>query len=686
MTRRRPLLVFAVALAVRLIYLAQVRHAPYFDVPLVDGANYFRMAAAIASGDLLGGPQAFWQPPLYPYFLAVLMAITGPRMIIVCAVQAVIGSLSCLLVFFTGRRLFGPRAALWAAAVMAFYGPLIHFDAQPLTPVLHTGLAIGGLLLLLRAARIPEAGGREPGAPAGLPRARVDLAWGAAGLAWGLAAITTPNILLVVPPAAFWAFGRGRSAERQGGASPAGRGEAGPRIALAERSGWSAALLFIAGVALPVALVAARNLAVAGEPILISSNGGINFFIGNNPDYERTIRIRPGGEFERLAQEPENLGITGAAARSRYFTRRALQFLAGYPGEALRLYLRKGIDLVAGREIPRNQDAYGYRSYSSLLALLLWRFGISFPFGLVAPLALAGALLPRRPSAEAAAGDAIDLDESSSESLGAGRRLLWLYAGMYAVSILIFFPTDRYRLPLVPVAALFAGRLIAASAAAWRCRRVVLALLAGLAIFNLDALKAGESYPEEEALNRAYALRARGRLDEARDEYRHAIALDPRRIDAYNSLAALAAQQGRWDEAAGHYRDLLEIAPDFVEVRRNLGQAYTALGRREEARQEWEIAANLAPGAGLALTDLCMSYYEEGALAVAEPYCRRAVGARPDLPDPHLALARVARALRNDPLARAEAAEAARLFPPGSPGWQRARKIQTRLGDGAAAE
>ena len=49
-----------------------------------------------------------------------------------------------------------------------------------------------------------------------------------------------------------------------------------------------------------------------------------------------------------------------------------------------------------------------------------------------------------------------------------GGTLLLLYAGFYAASILVFFPTDRYRLPLVPVAAILAGRALAAGVAAWR--------------------------------------------------------------------------------------------------------------------------------------------------------------------------------------------------------------------------
>ncbi|MGH9797912.1 MAG: tetratricopeptide repeat protein, partial [Candidatus Polarisedimenticolia bacterium] len=270
---------------------------------------------------------------------------------------------------------------------------------------------------------------------------------------------------------------------------------------------------------------------------------------------------------------------------------------------------------------------------------------------------------------------------------GAGLLLGW--AAAYAASILCFFPTDRYRLPLVPILALFAGGLAAPvppggpkegrGRPSWRRPAVLAALAAGLVLFNLDALHPGERFPEEEALNRAQALRAKGRPGEARQEYRRAIALHPERIDAHNSLGAMAAQEGRWEEAARHYEEVVRLAPDFVEARRNLGQAWLSLGRTTDARREWEIAANLAPAAGLALADLCLSYLSEGAVAAAQPYCERAVRVRPDLGETHLALGLLARAQRRREVARAAFTEAAGRLPPGSAGWRRATEILERM-------
>jgi tetratricopeptide (TPR) repeat protein len=291
----------------------------------------------------------------------------------------------------------------------------------------------------------------------------------------------------------------------------------------------------------------------------------------------------------------------------------------------------------------------------------------------VAPLALASFFIRQHQSAPGGA------QAPAPDRRRDGLVLLCLFAAAYAVSILVFFPTDRYRLPLVPVATLCAGRLLADIRMQLKRPRVIAALVCGLVLFNLDAFRPGETYPEEEALNRAYALRMKGRGEEARAAYLEAMALNPRRIDPYNSLATMAAEQGRWEETARRYNDLLAIAPDFADVRRSLGEAYLALGRKEEARREWETAIVLAPGMGLALADLCLSYYDDGLLALAEPYCERAVSTRPDLPETHFAAGLVARAGRHRDRARAELTEAVRLYPPGSPGRRRAEEILERM-------
>jgi hypothetical protein len=47
----------------------------------------------------------------------------------------------------------------------------------------------------------------------------------------------------------------------------------------------------------------------AHDHVIVSYNGGINFWIGNNPDSERTVAIRPGRSWDALDKE---LRLAGA--------------------------------------------------------------------------------------------------------------------------------------------------------------------------------------------------------------------------------------------------------------------------------------------------------------------------------------------------------------------------------------
>jgi len=68
--------VFALALVLRLAYLWQWRDSALFSTPIGDARAYLEWARAIAAGDWLGH-EVFYQAPLYPYFLAVVLKLTG---------------------------------------------------------------------------------------------------------------------------------------------------------------------------------------------------------------------------------------------------------------------------------------------------------------------------------------------------------------------------------------------------------------------------------------------------------------------------------------------------------------------------------------------------------------------------------------------------------------------------------
>ena len=125
-------IVFVLALSLRLVHAFQMSASPLFAMPAVDAATYSEQAASLAEGNWLGrGQGPFWQPPLYPYFLGVIKLVFSESFYYASRfAQALIGSLTCVLLYLVGQRLFGSGVGFIGGLIAAVYGPLIYFDAR----------------------------------------------------------------------------------------------------------------------------------------------------------------------------------------------------------------------------------------------------------------------------------------------------------------------------------------------------------------------------------------------------------------------------------------------------------------------------------------------------------------------------------------------------------------------------
>lgn len=92
-------------------------------------------------------------------------------------------------------------------------------------------------------------------------------------------------------------------------------------------------------------------------------------------------------------------------------------------------------------------------------------------------------------------------------------------------------------------------------------------------------------------------LRAMGRIDEARDTFRQALAHDPGFEPAMFNLAGLERDQGNTAAAARHYREILERNPQSVRGYVELSDFEREQGRLREAVSLLKKAIVLAPGA-----------------------------------------------------------------------------------------
>ena len=596
------------ALVVRLVYLEHSQDNPFFAAPVVDAHSYVAQARQLAEVSWVGD-KPFWQPPLYPYFLALIYAVSGDLFWTPRFMQFLLGAASCALVFGIGRQVFGTRVGLLAGAMACLYGPSIYFEGE----LLPTALAVFLNLLLLLVLLQP---GRE---------------WGqalASGLVQGLAIVAVPNAALLAPCACLWYW---KSAER------------------AVRSKLVWCLLFAAPASAVVGAVTARNWVVSGEFIPLSWNGGVNFYLGNHPDYDRLVGIRPGPEWEGLMEQPMAAGYEGYAERSAYFYRQAGDWIASAPGDFVRLLGYKAVLLARGEEIKRNQDVYFARTYSWLMNVLLWKVHhLAFPFGLLGPLAAVGMVLAWRHRPQAG--------------------LLLLCTGAYSASLLLFFITGRYRLPLVPLLLLFAGYALLwlvqqGQARQWRLLGIGVALVVLLGIVANAGLRPADPLADAEIhfdLGRVQAqqgqhaaavysfgtavqldpnyLRARHNLgaalavmkryDEAETVYQQALAQAPEDRGLHLNLAALYRATGRYEQAVEHYRRVLATKADAA-VFLALGRVYKRMGAIERAREAFESALSGEKVRVQAANELGLIAVRQGALGRAVNYFAMALEAAP---------------------------------------------------------
>jgi len=514
-----PVVVWAIAagaVALRLVHAWLMVGDPLYDHPVIDPMESLERARYLAEVSWLGPPVAYWKPPLYDYFLALHHALFGSALWPARIAQILLDGASCVLGFALARCLLSRRAGIAVAAGIALWGPLIYFSSVHVSASLVVFLELCVLLLAVRAQREPS-------------RRR----WMNVGFALGVLAIARAEALLLAPWLAGWLWwSLGHYPQRK-------------------RLNWVAMLAI--GVIVCVAPVTLRNALYAGDPVLISANGGVNFYVGSAPEYRGVIGIRPGPEWELLMRAPIDVGYESEGERSRYHFREAQALIASDPIRWVAHTVRKLGHVWHGRELPSNRDLYGSRSESFVLAALLWRTPVLFfPFGLLAPLAIVGMVVSWRERRDS-------------------RFLIGLVA-VHCATMMLFFVTGRFRIIMLPVLILFAAEAICWALDCAREKRRRALAFAGIsaavlyALVNLDVVLRSDPdvYAEplraEEHYLRGTALgRDMERLEEGKAELLEALALEPEFVAIYYNLAQLYEKSGDDVAALRLFRRALAI-------------------------------------------------------------------------------------------------------------------------------
>jgi len=344
-------LICLLAFIIRLAYVLTLQPRSFW----FDGEHYSRLATGLLEhGAYLndrGRPSAYW-PPGYPLFLAAIYQLFGVNIVAVRAVQCLVGAATVAVVHRIARRVLDRNGAWLAALTTALY-PLFIYSAGADMPVtLQIALIAGGVLLTLVAV---EQGSARAALGAGLLGAWATL----------VAASALPAFLLF----ALWmAWNRDGTAGR----SPS------RNIRLA--------LVCLLPIVVIVGAWTVRNQRAFGRPVLVSTNGGYNLWLGNHPGVKASTgnRAEVPGTDEVPGMEAEAASIWALpgneATRDSAFTRRALEYIVADVPRFLRLSLSKSLELWALYQRPLTEDRprLGLEMLASLLS-----FGLLLPFALV---------------------------------------------------------------------------------------------------------------------------------------------------------------------------------------------------------------------------------------------------------------------------------------------------------------
>jgi Flp pilus assembly protein TadD len=534
--------ILAAAAAVKIAAIAQLADHPLLQpAGGLDSEWYVALAQRVAAGDwtladaFRGG--AFPVSPLYVYVLGLVFGLSGGSLLAARVVQAALGVVAVACAMRGARDWFGDAAGLVTGALLAGAGVITFHEIvllqSALDPVLIAALAL--------------VGGRAI-------QGDWWAAWAGTGLLSALFSLNRPNALIV--------------------AAGIGVGLVVRLLRHRERRPALALVAFAAALAAGLAPAALRNLAVSGHLTLVSSHGGLNFYIGNRAGADGTYQAPP-GITPSIAGQAHDARVVAEAALGRpladpevsaYFTGLGLAWMRQHPADAAGLFARK-LWLVGHRvELPLN---YSYAYYARDEATVLrW-----LPVGAwcLVPLGVAG--LAARPRA------------------GVGRRAYVAWAGLmplYAISVALFFVAGRYRLPLLVPLAMTAGGALTALVAATRGRRwieaAVPAAAGGLAsVLTLWPLALDDGRLEERVAM-ASALAGTGRVDEAVARAA-AVAREHPEPGTVHYRVALALQaHGDLAAAEAEVRRALHIDPQQPEAHATLGQLLARAGRTGEAR------------------------------------------------------------------------------------------------------
>ena len=411
-SRHYLIALLAAALVVRLAVLdLGAKQGVYYP----DEVEYIELAKNLAADNEFSykGQLTSFRPPGFAFILSLSFRLFGEASPVPARLVHVLFSLATVGVMYRlGKDGWGERVGLMAAAIFAFYPTLIGYTNILLTETSCIFFVALFCWALLRCLQQPHWG------------------WAAiAGAALGIGALIRDTLFYAGPVVIIFL------------AAYAWR---------ARRLYFKYTAIFAAGFLLAILPWCARNSLLNGRPTLISSVGGVTFYVCNNEKaplirssslfFEKPIGREEHYYYETLLPELDGLSET---EKHETATRMAFEYILANPGATLIRMLGRLVDFWGQERLVINHVLSGYYGDVSPAVLMMT---IAVVFG----------------------GYSLTIFGACFNCFFAKWRALevfgLLFIAYYTMMHLLVFAHPRYHMPLLPIIAVMAARAFAARA------------------------------------------------------------------------------------------------------------------------------------------------------------------------------------------------------------------------------
>lgn len=535
---RKVLLIFFFSFIVRLVFLFQFKTDPFFNLLTLDSEYYSNWAIEIAKGSCLGN-EVYFTSPLYAYFLAVLYRFFNYDIYWVLMTQFFLGSIHCVLIYLIGKRFFGEVVGLIGSLIAALFGFFIFLEGQILKNSLAYLLSTSAFLIYLIS--------REK---------QKNILLILVGVLTGLTSLVIPNFIVFAPLLCITLFiEKARPLNKMYGI-----------------------VAVIAGLIFTIGPVALRNYYVGDDLVLISYNGGVNFFLGTDKETDgglkrskliQQVPLKEESSSKYIAEKTFGK-ILKPSEISHFWYVKAHNIIREDPVAYLNLILRKIYRFWNWRELTDNLDYYYFSEKYIVLNLPL------FSFGMIIPLAFLGMWLSRNEI----------------------KRLLpaYIFVLSFTFSSIPFPIFGRYRAPILPILMIFAAYGITTTLHKITKKELndlaigVSIFLISFVIINSGDEKHNFSYMHQ-ILGQIYLKQ--GKTDNAVAELKIAIRMDTQNAEARNALGKAYYKRNMPHVAIKELETAIQIASNFVDAHYTLGLIFYELGEDKKAIEEFRKVMEL---------------------------------------------------------------------------------------------